>query len=172
MKHSRKKKYPIDYVYSAASKCSTLKEFRLIYNELYQSAHKNGYFKELKETMWPKNTKGPKVCSKCGEEKKESEFANKKYKDKVYLSSTCRDCARAYQREYAKENKVWRKETSKESRKRWAEKNKDKIRKYHQEWRKRNPEKAAFYVRRWIENNPERIKSLRAKHNQLQVEDK
>ena len=75
-----------------------------------------------------------KVCSGCKVEKDFSEFCkHRNHKDG--LSSTCKDCAREYNKKYRQNNR----ESIAEKKKEYQQNNKERIAEHGREYRKNNP---------------------------------
>ena len=90
-----------------------------------------------------------KKCSKCGEEKRLSEFP--KHKNcKDGHRNQCKSCEKEYKKEYYQENKEYKKEYSKE----WYQENKEYKKEYQKKYRKENKEKRNEYIRKKRKNDP------------------
>jgi len=87
-----------------------------------------------------------KVCSKCGEEKKISEFYKRK-ESKNGLRKECRDCCRLRSKNWISENK----ERFKETQKNWQKNNPDKIKIIQEKYNK--SEKTRERKNLWARNN-------------------
>lgn len=83
-----------------------------------------------------------KKCSKCKIELPESEFWKDKYK-KDGLRSACKNC-NANDKEYLKQYNI----RTKNDRKKYREKNSEKIKKNAREWQKNNPDRVKFLKKR------------------------
>lgn len=99
-----------------------------------------------------------KICSKCKQEKPETEF----YKDicqKDGLSTQCKACKQLYREQHRKQNKQssenWRKQNPNYS-KEYELKRKGTRLEYQREYEKQNKEKRAQQHREWYEQNKEK----------------
>ena len=107
------------------------------------------YFKNFRLRQ---RSKGPKTCSKCGEVKSVGDFVkNRRYKDG--LSSVCRVCQNAYNRE---RYLVRKKEVLKQI-KAWRTKNQDKIRVYQKDYRNKNKDRLKLLAREYYKRHRTRI---------------
>ncbi len=130
-------------------------------------------------------------CSCCGEIKPLSEFQKRTDIKGVSYRYKCKACkkiemraryianaeaAKAWQREWNKNNKDTKKESSKrwalnnpqkvkESRARWIAANPEKERERQRRWRLDNPDRAAARAKKWCENNPERRREVQTAAN-------
>lgn len=109
-----------------------------------------------------------KVCSKCGEEKDESDFTNGK--------NQCKECKRKYDVEYREKNKEKlkaqrkkydeeHKECRKEYIKNYCKLNREKITDYYRTYRKIKPEKEKEAQRKYAKTENGKLKEARVKHN-------
>jgi hypothetical protein len=123
-----------------------------------------------------------KVCSKCKEEKEVCEFGKRK-NSKDGISQECKSCINKYFKKYFENNntkeykKMYReknKEKIKETDKKYREENKEKINQKLREWRKLNNEKLKEYYeksketnKRYIKNNINKIRERRNNYFRL-----
>jgi hypothetical protein len=123
-----------------------------------------------------------KVCSKCKEEKEVCEFGKRK-NSKDGISQECKSCINKYFKKYFENNntkeykKMYReknKEKIKETDKKYREENKEKINQKLREWRKLNNEKLKEYYeksketnKRYVENNLNKIRERRNRYFRL-----
>lgn len=109
-----------------------------------------------------------KICTQCHTEKVLDDF-NKQAKGKHGRMSACRDCTRARQAQYRKDNpeaarasaKKYREnhpETVKARMQKWNDENPGRMQELKAEWRKNNRDKQADYNRKWREENPEAVR--------------
>jgi hypothetical protein len=108
-----------------------------------------------------------KVCSKCGEEKDESEF---------YIGrNQCKTCRNEQKKKYRIKSrdadieraKKWRennKERAKENNKKWRENNKEKVKELNKLWREKNKIRKLEWDRQWREKNKDKTKSSQKKY--------
>lgn len=87
-----------------------------------------------------------KVCSKCGELKKITEFAERK-DAKSGVRNQCKKCRNYLENLHEKNNREQRNL-------------------YIKEYRKRNPERYRQYQRNWEKKNPEKVKAMRKNNTQ------
>lgn len=97
---------------------------------------------------------GYRVCSKCYDVKPETPEWFTRSQNPNGLSSHCKDCTRAYSKQYAAANADQRKAYYQANRERFAAR--------HREWYLQNCEKEKERVKRWNEANPERVAVHRA----------
>lgn len=96
-------------------------------------------------------TKLSKQCSKCGQDKPESEY----YKSRDYsdgLKKWCKSCMVANRREWTKKNP----EKNKEFRKQDYVKHSENYKRKAKEWREQNPERKIALDRQWRAENLQR----------------
>ena len=96
-----------------------------------------------------------RVCTKCGEEKPETEeyFC----RAKTYrggLNTICKVCRSKYHREWRAKNP----EKMRESAERWRAKNPEKVREKSRRWYAKNTEKVKEATKRWRAENPEKAR--------------
>ena len=97
-------------------------------------------------------SKGFKTCSKCGEVKSIGDFVKvRRYKDG--LSSVCRVCQSAYNRE----RYLVRKEEVLKQIKVWRAKNQEKIRAYQKDYRNKNKDRLRPLAREYYKRHRTRI---------------
>lgn len=97
-----------------------------------------------------------KICSKCGAEKKLSEFIKRAH-NKSGVGVWCKQCARIHANEKHAENRERNNLKSKE----WRVKNPEKAKESTILWRKNNHEKIKQYGRVYATENQEKIKAHR-----------
>jgi len=100
-----------------------------------------------------------KVCTKCGEEKDESEFHKRKGSSDG-LRGQCKKCKNECRKDWEKNNP----ERVKASKKKYKEDNPEKVEEANKNWRNNNREVYNEIQRRWRKNNPESYKKSRKKH--------
>lgn len=103
-----------------------------------------------------------KICTKCGIEKKISEF----YKDKrgrLGVVSICKEC-------YKKYCKKWREE-NKEARKKWFKEHKEEIKEYKKKWFEENKEEQKEYKKKWHKKHKEEHNTRSKKYQQEHKEE-
>jgi hypothetical protein len=94
-----------------------------------------------------------RVCTKCGEEKPETEEYFYRAKScRGGLCTICKECIKEKNRRWDAENP----EKVRERNRRWEDKNPEKVREYKRRWRDKNLEKARESERRWRAENPEK----------------
>lgn len=97
-------------------------------------------------------SKGFKTCSKCGEVKSVGDFVKgRRYKDG--LSSVCRACQNAYNRE----RYLVRKEEILKQVRAWRAKNKEKSRAYQKDYRNKNQDRLRPLAREYYKRHRTRI---------------
>ena len=102
-----------------------------------------------------------KKCSKCNIEKDTTEFHNdKRCKDGLY--SHCKECARQYNRDYAKNNK----ERLKEHQRKWRDRNKEKIKRWNSDFKEANKDLIAEYNRAYQLERYHKIPKVKV-HNSI-----
>ena len=79
-----------------------------------------------------------RACTKCGEEKPETEFYTRSDGRRL---RQCKLCINAYRRER-------------------ADKNRERVREYHRAWRRRNPAKHNANGRKWARENPDKARAI------------
>jgi len=103
-----------------------------------------------------------KKCSRCKNEKKDSEF----YKDKRAkdgLNCACKECINKVNKDWANKNPEKILELSRKSHERHKEKEKIYAREYARKLRKDNYKKYREYKDKWEKENPEKVKDIRRK---------
>ncbi len=106
-----------------------------------------------------------RVCTKCGEEKPETEeyfYRHKGCRDGLY--TICKSCIKEKSTRWQAENpeKVMAKN------RRWRAENPEKQREAEKRWQAKNPEKAREASRRWEAKNPEKAREkYRRRRNTL-----
>jgi len=100
-----------------------------------------------------------KTCSKCNEEKDESEFQKRKGA-KGGLRAQCKGCIKVRETKWRQENI----ETCREYQRRYKRDNPKKVEESNKNWRDNNREIYNEIQRRWRENNPESYKKSKKKH--------
>ena len=98
-----------------------------------------------------------RVCTKCGEEKPETdEYFYRHKRSRGGLYTTCKVCHDKKAREWRSENP----EKVIEANRKWRAKNPEKARVAAIRWKAENPEKAREIVRRWNAENPEKARVI------------
>lgn len=97
-------------------------------------------------------------CTKCKVERPTAEF-NKDPQKRNGLKSTCKDCGRAYAREWTRKNR----ERNAEKAKAWREANPSRVREYTREWQSKNMDLVVEMSRKYRAADPERYRA----HNRL-----
>lgn len=98
-----------------------------------------------------------KVCSKCGESKPLTDFPPRNDHSKDGLHTECRDCRRAYKREWMRRKRQANPE--------WA-------RRVDREWREKNPEAALAKDRRFKKKNAAELRAKARERNRANPEPK
>jgi hypothetical protein len=93
-----------------------------------------------------------KICTKCGIEKDVGEFNHDKQK-KDGMDCWCRDCRKAYHRQYHKDNKI-------------------RLNKKSTDWQKNNPERYKKKMTAWYQENREYVIKKTRKHHQEHKEER
>jgi hypothetical protein len=93
-----------------------------------------------------------KVCTKCGQEKDESEFATDRQK-KDGLTSRCKSCIRAVNSSWKSRNPEKHKQINRE----WKAKNADRVKESSAEWYENNKERKQETYREWAKANKDKI---------------
>jgi len=99
-----------------------------------------------------------KICSKCKEEKRKSEFS-KCLGGRDGLHSRCKPCR-------SKANSEWNKSDKDRTKKRmsaWRRGNKEKIKEYNNNYKNLNKDRLMMKAKEWINKNPDRIKEINIK---------
>lgn len=95
-----------------------------------------------------------RVCTKCGEEKPETDEYFYRHKGcRGGLDTTCKMCRIKYKRRWEAENR----EKVREHVRRWKAENREKARESSRRWRAENPEKAKESDKRWKAENREKV---------------
>ena len=128
-----------------------------------------------------------KVCSKCGEEKDESEYRG--------IRAECKTCEREYGKEYRKNNiekikacqKKYRENNIEKTRSRWEnyylqnkdhekirrakyrDKNKEQLKEYEKKYRETFPEKQVYRHKKYYEENSEKEKERVRRYAQTPI---
>lgn len=103
-----------------------------------------------------------KICSKCGERKRISQFCKDKYK-KDNLNPNCKKCTKKYRDAHKNEMEKYRKTNKnklKRIQKKKYEQNKEYFINYQKEYYKKNKEKALKYQKKYRKENLEKIKII------------
>lgn len=127
-----------------------------------------------------------KTCTKCGIQKPLEEFGKDKKRKDGHVAQ-CKECLKAYRKEYHKKNKdkenaknkEWylkNKESKDAKNKLWREEHKDYMKEYHKkhylnnkeyynnkskQWYNQHKEHANYLTQRWYESNKDHVKELR-----------
>jgi len=115
-----------------------------------------------------------KTCTKCGIEKKLSEF-NKQKKYRFGVKSRCKNCQNAYARKYrkihkekirlsAKEYRLEHKEELKTYAKKYRQDNHEEILIYQANYRKFYPEQVKSAQKKYVESHREKYKTIFKRH--------
>ena len=106
-----------------------------------------------------------RVCTKCGEEKPETdEYFYRSKSCRGGINTICKVCIKEKNRRWDAENP----EKVSERNRRWEDKNPEKVREYKKRWRDKNLEKARESERRWRAENPEKQREkYRRRRNSL-----
>lgn len=99
-----------------------------------------------------------KVCCVCKESKPESEYGPDRRRPDG-LTPRCRECNRAYLREWKRKNADRKLEINRE----WNRRNAAYYREYRRAWREKNPELNREADRRWREANPDKVRDKDAR---------
>jgi hypothetical protein len=114
-----------------------------------------------------------RVCTKCGEEKPETdEYFYRNKASRGGLNTICKVCRNEKSRRWYAENpekareisERWRAknpEKVRESKRRWQAENPEKVREARRRWKAKNPEKVMEKQRRWKAKNPEKVREAR-----------
>lgn len=107
--------------------------------------------------MPPNNNTITRACTKCGTVyPRTKEFFVTNYYCKDGLGSHCRNCARAYTRQYRKNNP----EKHRAGVRRWRQKYPEKVREYSKRQRKNNPLKTIESIKRWRKAHPDKYREI------------
>ena len=100
-----------------------------------------------------------KKCSKCGEQKQESEFHKDNHpRSKTKLQSHCKVCSKLGSKEWVSKNPVRAKENSWA----WHYRNPGKANILRSEWRKKNKEHEKEYGVMYRKNNKQKVNAIAA----------
>ena len=97
-----------------------------------------------------------RTCKKCGKTKPITEF----YKHGDYYATQCKECARAYSREYQHEHREERMEYSKN----YYHSHKEQSRTYHREWEEQNRERKNERARAWSHLHKDKLAEKQRKY--------
>ena len=106
-----------------------------------------------------------RVCTKCGDEKPETnEYFYRAKSCLGGLCTICKECIKEKNRRWDAENP----EKVRERNRRWEDKNPEKVREAKKRWRAKNLEKAREAEKRWRAENPEKQREkYRRRRNSL-----
>ena len=98
-----------------------------------------------------------RVCTKCGEEKPETnEYFHRHKNCRDGLNTICKVCRIKDTRKWQAENP----EKVREMNRRWHAENPEKAREKNRRWQAENPEKVREKNRRWRAENPEKVREM------------
>ena len=96
-----------------------------------------------------------RVCTKCGEEKPETEeYFHRDRKNRGGLSTICKECKNKASRRWHAKNP----ERARDRNRRWQSENPEKVRENVRRWQAENPEKVRETKRRWYAKNTEKVR--------------
>jgi hypothetical protein len=109
-------------------------------------------------SYWENDILVGKKCTKCGKNKRVSEFASKSKKEGGYQAK-CKECQKQYKKQWDKENK----EHIKASNEHWRKINPE----YNKKWNEENKIKRQQCNKKWKENNNEHKKEYDKQYREI-----
>lgn len=108
-----------------------------------------------------------RVCTKCGEEKPETdEYFTRDKASRGGINTTCKVCCNKNSRKWRAENP----EKAREASRRWRVENPEKVREKNRIWKAENREKAIEATKRWQAENPEKVREAKKMSKRRQVD--